>query len=117
MKNNNLIKISLTISILGIFLLLTISEYFPPELTRIQDLNENYLEKNIRTQGTITQIKTTPTIVILKLKDSNNLITVIAFTEQIIPDLKLNSQVEILGEVQKYEHELEIIADKITILK
>ena len=117
MKTQNLIKISLAISIIGIFILLLILEYFPPDLVKLQDLTEDYLETSVRIQGTITQIKETPTVLILKLKDSNKLITVIAFEEAAPLDLKLNSQVEILGKVESYENELEIITDKITLLK
>ena len=116
MENSKLIKISLIMSIIGILSLLLIVEFFPPELIKIKDITEEHLEKSIRTQGTITQIKATPGLVRLKLKDSNKLITVILFTEE-EQNIELNSKVEILGKIESYQYELEILADKITLLE
>jgi RecJ-like exonuclease len=108
-----LLKISLTISILGIFALLLISEYSEIPLQNIKDLNKDQLETKVRVQGDLISIKETPGLYLLKLKQSNALIPVVIFKEEIL-DLKKNSQIEVTGTLTEYNNELEILADTIT---
>ena len=114
MNQTSLIKLSLTISLLGIFSLLTILEYSTIQLYQIKDINKDLLETKVKIQGTITNIKETPGLYILNIKDTS-IITVIIFKEDPI-NIKKNSKVEIEGKVTEYNKELEIIADKITTL-
>ena len=115
MQNTKLFKISLAISLLGIFLLLTILEYQTIPLYKIGDINKDLLERSVRIQGSITSIKETQGLYILKVKDTST-ITIIVFKEDPI-DLKKNSLLEIEGKVAEYKETLEIIADKIIELK
>lgn len=113
---NKLLTISLIISIVGAFVLLLILEYSQLPLFKIKDITDEQLEGKLKIQAKITSIRTTPGLLILNARDSSGVITVIAFNEEKI-DLQVNSNVEIEGTIQKYQDKLEIIADKIILLK
>ncbi|MAG52735.1 MAG: hypothetical protein CMH62_02115 [Nanoarchaeota archaeon] len=116
MKNSNLLKLSLAISLLGLFTLLLILEYSEIPFYEIEEIEESQIETRVKVQGSIASIKETPGLYILKIKDQTGIITAIVFKEKII-DIQKNSEVEVEGIIQKYQEEIEIIIDKITILK
>ena len=115
MQNSILLKISFIVSIIGIFLLLLILEYQEIPFYQIKDITKDQLERSVKIQGTIINIKETPGLYILTLRDTKS-IPVMIFKEEEIA-FKRNSKVEIEGKVTEYKSELEIIADKITEIK
>lgn len=114
MKDETLLKISLIISVTGIFILLFLLEYSQLDLIKIQNVTQNELETQVKIQGELVSVKETPGLYILKIDDQTKTITVIVFKETPI-EFKKGTYLEITGEVQKYKDELEIIADKIIL--
>jgi len=114
MKDETILKISLIISITGIFLLLFILEFSEVKPFQIKDISEEQLELQVKIQGEIISIKETPGLYILKIDDLTETLTVIIFKEEPI-NIKKGMYVEITGKVQEYKDELEIIADKIIL--
>ncbi|MDD5193464.1 MAG: OB-fold nucleic acid binding domain-containing protein [Candidatus Nanoarchaeia archaeon] len=118
MQEKILLKISLIISILGIFLLLTISNLQNPALIPIKNLNECLINKNVQIQGSIINIKDYDNFKILTVKDKTGKISVLLNKnnhknlENNI-NLKLNQQITIVGKVAEYNEKLQINADKI----
>lgn len=126
MDENALLKVSLIFSILGVFLILFISESTNLPITKISDINEDKIDQKIKINGKITNVVDTPEIIITNIKDETGTITVIIFKnnetkifplnlfqnpEEII--LKNNEIVEIEGIIMEYEGNLEINADEI----
>jgi len=114
MKDPTLLKISLILSITGIFLLLFLLEYQEIKSYQIQNITKSQLDTQIKIQGTITSIKETPGLYILNVKDNSSIIPIIIFKESPL-NLKKDMQVEITGKVQEYQDKLEIIADEIIL--
>ncbi|MAG45195.1 MAG: hypothetical protein CMH63_00275 [Nanoarchaeota archaeon] len=108
----HLLKVSLTVSILGIFSLLLISEYSEIPLQNIKDLTIEQLETKVKVSGELISIKETSGLYLLKLKQSNSLIPIVIFKESSL-DLKKKSQLEITGTLTEYNNEFEILADTI----
>ena len=108
MKDSQLLKLSLTCSILGILLLLIINPQ--PEITNIKEITNQHLNKNIKVQATLTQIKTIDKLTILTLKDATGEIT--ATTFQPI-NIEQNTKLIIEAKVTEYKETLQLQANKI----
>jgi RecJ-like exonuclease len=102
-------KISLIISLTGILILLLIINSTELETTKISSINDNFLNKNIKIIGQITNIKNYDNFATLTIKDSTGQI-------QGICNCNLNQTdktFEITGRVSTYNNQLQINIDKI----
>ncbi len=109
----NLLKLSLTISLIGIFIILSISSFYELPLQKIKDLNENQLETKVKISGTLLSIKETPGLYLLKITDNTATIPIVIFKEETL-NLNPGQKLEIQGTLTEYNHELEILAEIIT---
>lgn len=114
MKDSTLLSIALSCSLIGIFLLLIISEKVNLDSSNISGITEKLNNKYVKIKGTITNSRETPGLLILDVKDNTGSIKVIAFKESQI-NLTKNQIIEVEGKITKYQDSLEIIADKITL--
>ena len=112
MKETTLLKISILVSVLGVFFLMVISELSHIELSKISDITKKDLETKVKIQGKLLSIQETPGLYILTVTDFTSTITIIVFKEDPL-ELKKNSNIEIEGKVTEYQGKLEIIADTI----
>ena len=110
-----LLKISLIISIIGIFILYIISSKMSLNTIKISEINEDLIDKEVKIKGTIKQYFDNPSVVILKVEDNSGAIKVAVFKNKDTV-FKTKTNVEITGTVKKYKYELEIIAKTIRIL-
>ena len=112
MKETTLLKISILVSVLGVFSLMVISELSHIELSKISDITKKDLETKVKIQGKLLSIQETPGLYILTVTDFTSTIVIIVFKEDPL-ELKKNSNIEIEGKVTEYQGKLEIIADTI----
>lgn len=103
-------KISLIISLSGILLLLLLTNISEPELTKIEKINNNSLNKKIKIQGEILKIENKTSFKILSVSDDTGKIDVLCNP---IETIKTNQEIIVIGRVKEY-HQLQIQADKIT---
>lgn len=108
----NLLKLTLSISLLGIFILLTITTLTKPKTLQINQITKQDINKNIQITGELIQTKSPlENFQILTIKDSKGEINIL--TNKIL-NLKKSQQLTIIGKVQEYKNQLQIQADKIT---
>jgi len=108
---NPLLKISFTITILGILILLIISNIIQPKLTTINQLTIKQLNKQVKIQGKITNIKTiNPTFHILTIKDSTSTIQATTNNQK---NLIKNQTIILTGTLQPYKNQLQIQTNNI----
>jgi len=112
----NTLKISLIISIIGVFLLLLISNILEPKLIEIKNINKNLLDKKVRIQGEIINIKSynNSDFQIISVKDKTGKIDI---TIDKILNLKNNQTIIATGTITEYKQYLQIQADKIFLVK
>ena len=110
MNEKQLKNISLIISIFGIFFLTIVNDFQEEPLLEINQINHEFLGKEIKTIGVITHIKETEGLYILSLKDNNGSITGIIFKENNLTFDKTKPY-EIKGKIKKYKSILEIEID------
>lgn len=106
----NLEKLSLLISLLGIILLIFLSQTLEPKQIKISEISSKMLEGYVKIQGNLTSIKNLDNMQILKVEDETEGISVIVF-EKI--NLSNGMQIEVIGKVTRYKGSLEIEAQKI----
>jgi DNA/RNA endonuclease YhcR with UshA esterase domain len=112
MNENTLLKISLLSSLIGILLILFISESIEPPAYKIKDITNKDIDKLVTISGELSILKETEGLYLLKLFDGESTIVVIAFkNEQII--LNNNERVKIKGKIVEYNGEFELQAEQI----
>lgn len=114
MNEKNLFKIAITCSIIGILILLFITDKIEVKYTSILDINKSLMDKEVKIGGQITNIKETPGLYIVDVRDSTGKITVVIFKEELL-NLTKNQLIEVLGTVTTYKNKIEINAKQIKI--
>lgn len=107
-----LFKTSLTISLVGILLLLIYTENLTIPTKNISEITNRDIDKYIKIMGQVTRVTDLPVLTILNIKDQTSEITAIVFKEEEL-DINENDFLIIEGKVAEYKGELEIIAEKI----
>jgi len=111
----DILKISILVAVVGIVSLFFISAAFTEEMTKVSELKIGQME---RISGIVTSIYVSRDgHVFLKVADDTGDITVVAFKNSNIDvayDLELGEEVSVLGRVEEYKGEMEIIAKEIS---
>ncbi len=115
MNEKTLFIIAFACTLFGILIILFISESIEIKQIQIKDITEDSIGKQVKIIATISNIKTTPGLYILTLKDNTSSIKAIIFKEENL-EFKNKDKVEIIGEIIKYKNILEIQANQLKIL-
>lgn len=116
MKDEKLLKISFCCSLLGILIILFITENLEVPESNIVNITKENLDETLSVSGKISYITETPGLLIINLQDNTGNITAIIFKEENI-SLEKNQIVTIEGKVIEYKGQLEIQADLLKIKK
>ncbi|MFH0928936.1 MAG: OB-fold nucleic acid binding domain-containing protein [Candidatus Aenigmatarchaeota archaeon] len=110
----DILKISIAVSIIGIVSLFFITMIFEEEITEVSEIKIGQIEK---INGMVTSVYVSrDSHVFLKVADNTGEVTVVAFKNSNIDeayDLEIGEEVTVLGRVDEYKGELEIIANEI----
>jgi DNA/RNA endonuclease YhcR with UshA esterase domain len=110
----NIIKISITVAIIGIIALFFLVRYQEQNTVKISELKQGQIERITGMINSVYVSKDGHTF--LKVTDSSGEISVVAFKSSNIDevyDLEVGDQISVLGRVEEYKGELEIIAKEI----
>lgn len=103
-------KTAMSISLIGIILLLILANTLEPSIKEIKDIDIKNLNKKIKIYGTLKEIKNYDNLQILTITQDS-------FYVDVIVNEKLNvskgEKLLITGKIIKYKNNLEIQADKI----
>lgn len=111
LKKIQIIKICIIGFLITFTLIYLIEKNHIKETILISEINQNYIEKNVKIEGKITKQTLNKNTLFLTLKDNSSQINIIAFkTNQ---TLNKNQKYTIEGKVTNYNKKLEIIANKI----
>ena len=110
------LKTTLSISLIGILLLLFLSETMTPKLTNIGDINNKLLNQKTKVQGQIFNIRTfeESDFQIISIKDNTGKIDI---TLDNPTNLTNNQNITVIGKITEYKEFLQIQADKVIINK
>lgn len=108
----HLFRVSLSVSLLGIFLLLLLANIIEPKLIQISSISKENIDQRVKISGTITRIQDKETFQILTIKDNSSQIDILCNC-----DLTNIKDIEVIGKVQEYKKSLQLNAEKIKELK
>ena len=108
-------KITFSIVLLGVFILLLLSDILEPAQVKINELNFNQLNKDIKISGNVLSIKNfqEDEFLILTLADSTGEIEVLVDYKKSPPLIQKNQRITVTGKLSQYQKKLQIQADKI----
>ena len=111
----NLLKTSLIMSLIGIFLLLFLTNILNPKQISIEQINEKLLNKKVQVQGQILNIRTyeNQNFQVILIKDSTAEIEIITNK---ITNLQKDKNIIVIGKITTYKEDLQITADKIILI-
>ena len=111
----NILKITLILSLFGIFILILIANTLNPKPISINEINNKHLNKNIQVSGEIFNIKSFngSNFQIISINDETGKIDV---TTNKILKVSKNQNIMVFGIVKEYKEFLQIQANKIIIL-
>lgn len=109
MPSVSLTKVALLTAILGISLLLFLSQTLEPQVIKISGIKGNMLEQGVRVRGNITSFKPYHNFAVFDLQDETGKISVVVYSLK----ENLSGNVEVTGKVKEYYGEIEIEASKI----
>jgi RecJ-like exonuclease len=107
------LRAALLISLVGLFSLTLLAEFYEPEHVPISELN-NYEEKIVLVQGKVIKSTQKPGVNFFDVQDSTGTIAVVAFGQ--MNKLRKDVGINVKGKVTRYKGELEIIADKVVLI-
>jgi len=110
----NLLSLFFVISLIGIFFLLLLSNVLEPKLMSIEQINDRFIERKVKVQGEIFNIKAykESNFQVISIKDNTGKIDI---TINKILNLTNSQKIIVLGSVQEYKKYLQIQADKIIL--
>lgn len=117
MNKTILVKTSLIISIIGIFLIILFANNLEPEVSKISSITVKDLDNYIKIQGQIEDFKeillnNSEYLELFKVKDDSGSIEVV-FRKRI--SLQTSQEIEIVGKISEYQGSLQIEASKIKV--
>ena len=112
MHENNLLKVALMCSIVGIFVIFIFADRLEPSLISISDVSDSFIDQSVKIRGKIDSIKDGSSILILNVKDDTGSIKVVMFDGEGF-ELKKGEMVEVLGEVKEYRGGFEVEAKRV----
>jgi len=116
MKEKTLLKIALICSLLGIVVLFTISDNLSIEESDISKINHAEIGETVKITGRIEKMSDTDKLMFLEVgQEKIETVPVLLFKDSDIA-LKQGDYVEILGTIEDYEGEREIIANRIRLI-
>jgi RecG-like helicase len=114
MEDTTLINISISVAMIGIFILLLFSFYDKIPEKGFNEITSKDASSQVKINGTIKQVYHHNSSLTLKLKQEC-LMDVMIFDKN--EDFSIGENVIVQGEVQEYNGKQEIIADKIVKIK
>jgi RecJ-like exonuclease len=104
-------KTALSISVIGVFVLLVLSQFIAPPLVEISKINKKMIDALIAFNGEVENVKKTGEVCIITVSSLNNdsRIRVIAYDLKQIP----HGEIYVEGKVTDYKGQIEVEAARI----
>ena len=109
MNEKQLVDVSIILGILGIVVLFFISENIELEETKINEIDKNKLNEQIRIQGKVKNIIEKDKITLITIE--NQCTSLIVSFDDV--SIKEGDNIEVIGNIREYKGQTEVVAEKI----
>ena len=111
-----MLKIALVCALIGVIVLFFISSNLEASEKTIDKINKEHIGEDVKLIGRISRIVETEKVYFIELTQPAT-ISVLLFKDGNGLDLTDGDNVEIIGEIDEYEGEIEVIAHRIRVMK
>ncbi|MBW2976576.1 exodeoxyribonuclease VII large subunit [Candidatus Woesearchaeota archaeon] len=115
MKEKTLLKIALICSLSGLLILFLISNNLEIKEKNIEKITLDNKDEFVKLTGTVSNIIDTEKVAIIEIVQPQKITVVMFKNENITVPIQKGSEVEVIGKVDEYEGQLEIIAERVRI--
>ncbi len=117
MEEKSLFKIALACSLVGVTTLFFVSEFIEVDDKYIEEITIDDLGKDVKIMGTVKKVVDNGNVVMMNVVQPQELkVVVFKENDEEMVSLKAGNYIEVLGKVEEYNGELEIIGDRIRLI-
>ena len=117
MREKTLLKIALIISLLGLLGLYIISGNIEIKEKNIEKITLENKDEFVKLRGIVNKVIDTEKVTIMEITQPQQITVVLFKDENKTMSIQQGNQVEIFGKVDEYEGKLEIIADRLRVVR
>lgn len=116
MKEKTLLKIALIVAVLGTSVLFFASSNLEVDEKTIDKINKDNLDENVKINGVVSRITELNSTTFIEITQPSSIDVVVFKDKQGNLSIKEGSRIEIMGKIEEYEGNLEIIAYRIRVV-
>ena len=117
MKEKSLLKFALISSLVGILILFIVSQNISVEEKTISKITIEDIDKKVKIKGFVEKIINTEKVAIVKIVQPQNIDVVLFKEGNETTDIKKDDFTEVIGKVEEYKGELEVIGQRVRIIR
>lgn len=117
MKEKTLLKLALIVSLLGLLILFLISDNIKIKEKNIEKITIENKDEFVKLRGIVSKVIDTEKVTIMEITQPQQITVVLFKDENKTMSIQQGNQVEIFGKVDEYEGKLEIIADRLRVVR
>ena len=117
MKEKTLLKIALICSLLGLLILYLISNNIEIKEKNIEKITIDNKDEFVKLNGIVNNVIDTEKVTLIKILQPQEITVVLFKNENKTMPIQQGNEVEVIGKVDEYEGKMEIIADRLRVVR
>ena len=117
MNEKTLLKTALIVSLLGLLTIYLISDNMPINEKNIEKITIENIDDFVKLRGIVNKVIDTEKVTIMEITQPQQMTVVLFKNENKTMQIQQGNEVEIFGKVDEYEGKLEIIADRLRVVR
>lgn len=117
MKEQTLLKTALIVSLSGLLILYLISGNIEIKEKNIEKITLENKDEFVKLRGIVSKVIDTEKVTIMEITQPQQITVVLFKDENKTMPIQEGNEVEVIGKVDEYEGKLEIIADRLRIIR
>jgi len=117
MKEKTLLKVALICSLLGLLILYLISSNIEIKEKNIEKITIGNKDEFVKLNGIVNNVIDTEKVTIIKILQPQEITVVLFKNENKTMPIQQGNEVEVIGKVDEYEGKMEIIADRLRVVR
>ena len=117
MKEQTLLKTALIVSLVGLSILYLINDNIEIKEKNIEKITLENKDEFVKLKGIVNRIVDTEKVTIMEITQPQEITVVLFKDENKTMPIQEGNEVEVIGKVDEYEGKLEIIADRLRIIR
>jgi DNA/RNA endonuclease YhcR with UshA esterase domain len=117
MQEKTLLKIALITSLLGLLVLYLISDNIEIKEKNIEKITIENKDEFVKLRGIVNKVIDTEKVTIMEITQPQQITVVLFKNENKTMPIQQGNEIEIFGKVDEYEGKLEIIADRLRVVR